>query len=224
MVYFVFQLNTQHTHTRDTKKRGPGGSCGYIVFLRSDCFSYQIQLRGIIGGAGSLGTSSLAIFSLLRCLEGGVAIKIHHNNKGSSALGVLIPGSSTFDTLSPTECTSIAVFGHVESAHWILCYLFQKLKEGFSFSHCTKSAGFVKNVSASPCARTNSMKTSSSPAHCGRVPRPHLVSTPPFVFPCAVRHKTKRRVEVWYSLPVLGPRAQRQRVVPTDRRSFVVCQ
>jgi hypothetical protein len=31
-------------------------------------------------GAGSLGPGSLAIFSLWRCLRGGVVIKIPHNN------------------------------------------------------------------------------------------------------------------------------------------------
>jgi hypothetical protein len=48
------------------------------------CFSSHLCvkgqcIRGIIGDAGGLGTDSLAIFSLWRCLRGGVVIKLPHN-------------------------------------------------------------------------------------------------------------------------------------------------
>jgi hypothetical protein len=57
------------------------------------------------------------------------------------------------------------------------------------------------------------------------VPEGYLVSAPPFLSR-AVRHKAKRTVIVGSSLPILGPRDQRQRYAsvlqrPTDIHSLL---
>jgi len=56
-------------------------------FLRCVLSRRRVEILFAQVIAGGLGTGSLAIFSLWRCLKGGVVIKILSNNRGSPAGG-----------------------------------------------------------------------------------------------------------------------------------------